>query len=39
MISSKIDTASLLKITLFWNKGYDAITSVDDVTNKMWFEL
>ena len=35
MISSKIDTAGLLKITLFWNKGYDAITSVDDVTNKI----
>ena len=27
-------TLGLLKITVFWNKGYDVIISVDDVTNK-----
>ena len=25
----------LLKITIFWNKGYDVIIPVDDVTNKI----
>ena len=28
-------TSDLLKITLFWNKGYDVIIYVDDVTNKV----
>ena len=28
-------TPGLLKITVFWNKGYDVIISVDDVTNKI----
>ena len=28
-------TPGLLKIKLFWNKGYDVIISVDDVTNKI----
>ena len=28
-------TPGLLKITVFWNKGYDVIIHVDDVTNKI----
>ena len=35
MMSAKIATPGLLKITIFWNKGYDVIIPVDDVTNKM----
>ena len=35
MISAKIVTPGLLKITVFWNKGYDVIISVHDVTNKI----
>ena len=35
MISAKMGTPGLLKITVFWNKGYDVIISVDDVTNKI----
>ena len=35
MISAKLATLGLLKINLFWNKGYDMIISVHDVTNKM----
>ena len=35
MISAKMATQGLLKITVFWNKGYDVIVSVDDVTNKI----
>ena len=35
MMSAKMATAGLLKITVFRNKGYDVIISVDDVTNKM----
>ena len=32
-------TPGLLKITVFWNKGYDALISVDDVTNKvLWHD-
>ena len=27
-------TQGLLKIPVFWNKGYDVIISVDDATNK-----
>ena len=34
-ISEKIATPGLLKITIFWIKGYDVITPVDDVTNKI----
>ena len=34
MMSAKMATQGLLKITVCWNKGYDVITSVDDVTNK-----
>ena len=32
MMSAKMATASLLKIMVFWNKGYDIIIPVDDVT-------
>ena len=35
MMSAKMATLGLLKITVFWNKGYDVIVSVDDVTNKI----
>ena len=35
MISTKLATLCLLKIKVFWNKGYDVIISVYDVTNKI----
>ena len=35
MMSVKVATLGLLKITLFWNKGYGVIISVYDVTNKI----
>ena len=35
MTSAKMATQGLLKITVFWNKGYDAIIPVDDNTNKI----
>ena len=35
MISAKMATPGPLKITVFWNKGYDVIISVDDVTDKI----
>ena len=35
MMSAKMATSGLLKITLFWNKDYDVIITVDDVTNKI----
>ena len=31
MMSAKMDTPGLLKRTVFWNKGYDVIISVDGV--------
>ena len=34
-MSAKMATLSLLKIEMFWNKGYDVIISVHDVTNKI----
>ena len=34
MMSAKIATPGLLKITVFWNKGYDLIILVDDVIEK-----
>ena len=34
-MSAKMATPGLLKITILWNKGYDIIVSVDDVTNKI----
>ena len=35
MRSGKLATLDLLKIRVFWNKGYDVIISVHDVTNKI----
>ena len=32
---AKIATSSLLKIKVFWNKGYDVMIYVNDVTNKI----
>ena len=34
MMSAKMATPGLLKIMVFWKKGYDVIISVHDVTNK-----
>ena len=34
MMSVKMATPGLLKIKIFWNRGYDVIISVDDVRNK-----
>ena len=34
-VSAKLATLDLLKIKVFWNKGYNAIVFVDDVTNKI----
>ena len=34
MTSAKMATPGLLKIGVFWNKGYDFIISVHDVINK-----
>ena len=39
MMSAKMATPGLLKVTVFWNKGYDVIISVDDVNNKtLWHD-
>ena len=35
MMSAKMATPDLLKITKFWNEGYDVIISVDEVINKI----
>ena len=35
MMSAKMATPGLLKITVFWNKSYDVIISVHDVSNKI----
>ena len=35
MMSAKMATPGLLKLMVFWNKGYDVIISVNDVTNKI----
>ena len=35
MILAKMATPGLLKITVFWNKGYDVIIFVHDVTKKI----
>ena len=32
---AKVATPGLIKITVFWNKGYDVIILVTDVTNKI----
>ena len=34
-MSAKMATSGLLKIKIFWKKGYDVIISVHDVTNKI----
>ena len=39
MMSAKMATPGLLKMTVFWNKGYDFIITVDDVTSKiLWHD-
>ena len=39
MISVKMANPGVLKITVFQNKGYNVIISVDDVTNKiLWHD-
>ena len=35
MMSAKLVTLGLLKIEVFWNKGYEVIIFVHDVTNKI----
>ena len=35
MMSAKLATSSLLKIKIFWNKGYEVIIPDYDVTNKI----
>ena len=35
MMSAKMATPGLLKITIFWNKECDVIIRVDDVTSKI----
>ena len=35
MMPAKLATLGLLKITVFWNEGYDVIIYVHDVTNKI----
>ena len=35
MMSAKMATPGVLKITVFLNKGYDVIIPVNDVTNKV----
>ena len=35
MISAKMTTPDLLKIKVFWNKGYDVMIFVHDATNKI----
>ena len=35
MMSAKVATLGLLKIKVFWNKGYDVMISVHDITNKI----
>ena len=34
MMSAKMATLGFLEIKVFWNKGFDVIVSVHDVTNK-----
>ena len=35
MMSAKLASLGLLKIKVFWNKGYDVIISIHDVTNQI----
>ena len=34
-MSAKMATPDLLKVKVFWNKGYDVIISVHELTNKI----
>ena len=34
MMAAKMATPGFLKITVFWNKGYEVMAPVDDVTDK-----
>ena len=36
MMSANMATTDFLKIKFFWNKGYDVIISVHDVTNNIF---
>ena len=35
MMSAKMANSALLKITVFWNKGYEVIIPVNDITSKI----
>ena len=35
MISAMLATRGLIEIEVFWNKGFDVIISVDDVSNEI----
>ena len=35
LMSAKLATLDLLRIKVFWNKDYDVMTSVHDVTSKI----
>ena len=35
MMSAKMATLGLLEIKIFWNKGYDVLNFVNEVTNKI----
>ena len=35
MMSAKMATVGLIKIKVFWNKGYDVVISVHDVAAKL----
>ena len=35
MLSAKMAALGLLKVKVFWNKGYEVIISVHDITNKI----
>ena len=35
MMSTKMATSGLFQIKVFWNKGYDLIIPIHDVTNKI----
>ena len=35
MMSVKMATLGLLKLKVFWNKAYDIITCIHDITNKI----
>ena len=37
MMSAIMATLGLLEIKLFWNKSYDVITSVHELTNKILY--